>query len=730
MLQYNNLGQVAASQTTLTGPDSGLVPAAGLTTTYGYSLTGKLSTLNDPTEGGLPAEGLTYGYDQFGEPISVISSGLSAAWSYVSAVGYNEFGQPLRYTLGPTSDQVWEDYTYDPQTGSATDVQTSASAVSGVIDALHYTYGNSAGTVSKGAGLLTATTDTQNAGSTTDTQCYQYDYAARIQQAWSATDNCAATPTPGSSASVGGPQAPYWQSWSYDAAGNRLTQTDHDTTGNTGNDTTTTYAYPTAGTTGDQPHTLTATTASGPNAAADTASYGYDAAGNTTSVNGGALGSQTLTWNDQGKLAKDTTSTGATSYVYDADGNVLLRRDPGSTTLYNGDSQLVLNTATQSVSGTRYYSLGGTTLAARTSGGAVSYLTPDRQGTGTLTIDANTAAVTRRQYLPFGQDRGSATGGFPGDTGYVGGHDDTATGLETLGARLYDPVSGRFLSADPVLETTDPTQTNGYDYAGNDPVTGSDPTGQMRPPDFYGGGGDSGACDLSCQSTLPTNVPEPPIPDTSGLGGGHGGKMPPVVKAKVCDALCGELGYESDDDPGYLALIKSLHTPPTYIDGSTGPGGFSYKYHYKETVGSIAQTGSPESAMAKFEAAPTKVFPFPITQCTTAGFQEGTECTLRPGFGFYGDGRVRVSLVSPTRFTFTVISGKYIDGPGSTVSFGLTEEHGNLVLHQDADGHNSDPFAWVLTKLGVVRHVVWQEQADNFGHLLGVPQTSPRMPQH
>jgi len=35
-----------------------------------------------------------------------------------------------------------------------------------------------------------------------------------------------------------------------------------------------------------------------------------------------------------GKLATDTTSTGGSSYVYDADGNLVVRRDPGQTTLF------------------------------------------------------------------------------------------------------------------------------------------------------------------------------------------------------------------------------------------------------------------------------------------------------------------------------------------------------------------------------------------------------------
>jgi RHS repeat-associated protein len=104
---------------------------------------------------------------------------------------------------------------------------------------------------------------------------------------------------------------------------------------------------------------------------------------------------------------------------------------------------------------------------------------PDRQGTDLLAVNASTQAVTRRQYLPFGAARGAVPAAWPGDRGYVGGSADTATGLETLGARQYDPATGRFLSADPVSEASDPRQVGGYDYAGNNPVTGSDPTGLM-----------------------------------------------------------------------------------------------------------------------------------------------------------------------------------------------------------------------------------------------------------
>ncbi|WP_030948337.1 hypothetical protein [Streptomyces sp. NRRL S-646] len=68
-----------------------------------------------------------------------------------------------------------------------------------------------------------------------------------------------------------------------------------------------------------------------------TDSYTYDNAGNTeTRTIGGDK--QTLVWDDEGHLAKLTEPDGSggtktTSYVYDADGNRLLRRTDAATTV-------------------------------------------------------------------------------------------------------------------------------------------------------------------------------------------------------------------------------------------------------------------------------------------------------------------------------------------------------------------------------------------------------------
>ncbi len=92
-------------------------------------------------------------------------------------------------------------------------------------------------------------------------------------------------------------------------------------------------------------------------------------------------------------------------------------------------------------------------------------------------IGASTLAVTRRYFDPYGNPAGTAPSSWPDANSYLGKPQDPNTSLDLLGARQYDPVTGRFLSVDPVLETGSPQQMGGYAYAGDNPATSSDPTG-------------------------------------------------------------------------------------------------------------------------------------------------------------------------------------------------------------------------------------------------------------
>ena len=76
---------------------------------------------------------------------------------------------------------------------------------------------------------------------------------------------------------------------------------------------------------------------------------------------------------------------------------------------------------------------------------------------------------------------GNTEGGTTVRYNYVGTAErklDVNSGLILMGARVYNPSSGRFLQADPVLGGS----ANGYDYVNADPVNASDPDGTNAHP--------------------------------------------------------------------------------------------------------------------------------------------------------------------------------------------------------------------------------------------------------
>lgn len=430
--------------------------AGTYTTSMTYNVDGGVKTLTPAALPGLPNETQAFGYDALGNPFQMQSMGVG---SYVSSTTYSVFGEALQYSLGPTiGKSVWQTRDYDPGTHRLTRVRAQREGVAGADADLSYTYDD--------AGTLTRITDA--APGQAQSQCFEHDYLQRLTQAWTATDGCAGAP----SLSVLGGPAPYWTSWTYDAAGNRRSQVEHAAAG----DTTSTYTYPAAD--AAHPHAVQQVATTGP-AGSRTDVYGYDETGNTATRTLGGAG-QTLTWDTEGHLATHTKGAASTSFLYDADGARLIRREPGSVTLYLDNAEVTLDKATDTVSATRYYVFNGETVAVRTAAG-LKLLISDHQGTAQLAVDAVSGAVARRRFDPFGQARGEAAD-WTGQRGFVGGVQDPTTGLTHLGAREYDPGLGRFISVDPVLTEGDPQQLQGYSYAGNSPVTHSDPTGLFYIP--------------------------------------------------------------------------------------------------------------------------------------------------------------------------------------------------------------------------------------------------------
>ncbi|WP_432827051.1 polymorphic toxin-type HINT domain-containing protein [Dactylosporangium sp. CA-092794] len=435
------------------------IPAVegGLAGTYEFGQTykadGSPSTLTLPGKADLPnAEVIGYGYDAFNQPTTV-----TGQTSYVAGTAYTRLGETGVITLshkGANAGPFVEiGFTYDESTRRLARQEVIAENVPGTVADVSFDYDQ--------AGNVTRTAD----AATGDTQCFRYDPLRRLTDAWTPTSgDCKPAP----SLALSGP-APYWQSWTHDKTGNRLTQVDHRTAG----DVTTEYTYPATG--AAQPHAVTGRTVKSGGQSVTTA-YTYDQAGNTLTRASASGDAQALTWDSEGNLARVTEDGATTSFVYTPNGDRLIRRDATGSTLYLPGMEVRSDRTSGQVSTTRYYALQDRTLAQRTAAG-LTWLVPDRQGTAQVAVSADDQRVTRRRDNPFGEPRG-AVPPWPNQHGFLGGVEDP-TGLVYLGAREYDPGIGRFVSVDPLLDPANPQQLNGYAYANNSPVTYSDADGKM-----------------------------------------------------------------------------------------------------------------------------------------------------------------------------------------------------------------------------------------------------------
>ncbi|MGW0916236.1 polymorphic toxin-type HINT domain-containing protein [Streptomyces sp. NPDC002784] len=590
---YDSLGRATHTQLELPADDAFVKADPSLSKlayeTY-FNLDGTQQYDRQPAMGGLPSETIGFTYDDLGNLASI-----GGSTGYLRDVSYSALSQPQLLTLGTGgtgAKNIYVSNRFEEGTGRLLRSHVTDQTHPYMLQDLNYRYDQS--------GNVTAITDPTTLGGTSsaETQCFAYDGYQRLVEAWTpSSQDCSATRT---GSALSGP-APYWTSYTYNAAGQRLTETQHGVGIRTGQDTERAYDYPPAG--AAQPHTLTSVSTTGDGTR--TQSFSYDDAGNTerrattvshqylragskltagqevrsqrarmvmekdgdlaiydrdtgklrwhtnTGGNAGAWatmqddgnfvvysaagtslwstktavgagsghfatlqdsgsfavydaawklkwsagswigtapvssGTHSHTWDDEGHLATSTAPNNiVTKYLYDAAGNLLIRAtENGERVLYAGATELHLR-ADGTTWAQRYYAGGGVTAALRSNESGTStfaYLTGDHHGTSTLAITPNTTQTfTRRHLTPFGADRGAPGGDtttWPDDKGFLGKTRDTTTGLTHIGAREYDSALGQFLSVDPILDPADPHSLNGYSYAGNNPVTHSDPTG-------------------------------------------------------------------------------------------------------------------------------------------------------------------------------------------------------------------------------------------------------------
>lgn len=202
-----------------------------------------------------------------------------------------------------------------------------------------------------------------------------------------------------------------------------------------------------------------------PGAGADTVWWGTSRAGFGT---------------DAAQIGLDPEAGDGSTYRYDAGGLRSGKTVNGTVTTFTwsdgGPLPQLLGEHTGSSSTWILYGPGGQPFEQIGPGGSVSWLHADQVGSIRLTTDASGAVRSSRTWDAYGNVKASS-GPVP-ILGYAGQYLDVETGYQYLRARYYDPATGQFLTADPLLAAS----MEPYGYAAGNPVNFSDPTGLIGLP--------------------------------------------------------------------------------------------------------------------------------------------------------------------------------------------------------------------------------------------------------
>ena len=157
------------------------------------------------------------------------------------------------------------------------------------------------------------------------------------------------------------------------------------------------------------------------------------------------------------------------------------------------------------------------------------YLTTDILDSPRVISDQNGQIVSRRDFMPFGEDilgiggRNSTIGYDVDDVSqkFTGYERDDESGLDYAQARYLSNQQGRFTSPDPLMASASvysPQTFNRYIYVSNNPLNSTDPTGMKAQTDDKNNGCPEGAiCDengnitIGVAGTVVVNAPAPKV---------------------------------------------------------------------------------------------------------------------------------------------------------------------------------------------------------------------------
>jgi RHS repeat-associated protein len=261
------------------------------------------------------------------------------------------------------------------------------------------------------------------------------------------------------------------------------------------------YAYPAQGASAVRPHAIQSIPAIG--------SFGYDNNGNLTGITGNAATAMTGTWTSY-DMPQSITKSGSTStFTYGPEHQRTKQiRSDGRTVIYAGAQEVENNSGQVTVK--TYWPYGvGVEIDKPGTATELNWMHVDRLGSPIAISDNIGSLRERLAYDAWGKRRtlngapinGTATpnsiDGITDNRGFTGHEMLDLLDLVHMNGRIYDPLFGKFLSADPLIQDPMNGQSyNRYSYVLNNPTNLTDPTG------------------FACAPTTGSN-----LPDCSGTGG-------------------------------------------------------------------------------------------------------------------------------------------------------------------------------------------------------------------
>jgi RHS repeat-associated protein len=414
---------------------------AATTRTFTYDELNRLRSVTDSSLG----KTIQYEFDENGNRTKIIDAeGGVTRWEYdrnnrpvkvtdpdgqVTRFEYDAAGRRTKAIYG---NGVWTEYRYDASSQLTHMVTRDRTNLT--LQGWHYQYDLRGNRTSK----------TDHAG---NVEAYLYDGLGRLTQTTYPNGRIV--------------------KWTYDAVGNRLTQTN--------NGSLTTYSYNAA-------NQIQEAVSYQLSAISSVTTFGFDGNGNMTQKNEPS-GFTQYVWDFENRLREVISPSGTTTFGYDANGIRVFKESGGVGTDYLIDTASVLAEYENGVKksaytlGPRIDEIISAQLSALDSGPSTKYwYSSDALGSVTALTDAAGRVIKTYRYGAWGEEA-DVTGPDISNPYRWTGREWDAAGLQYNRARHYSNSLGRWISEDPIRTADVSLHKNKYIYS--NPVASTDPSGMM-----------------------------------------------------------------------------------------------------------------------------------------------------------------------------------------------------------------------------------------------------------